>query len=89
MFVNLVMKIEARNIKQRYAGDSVTTTHGKLRQAFGDEAMSRAQASGWHKVFSESRTFVEDEKRSGRPSAKWTGDNTARVRELVRSDRKF
>jgi hypothetical protein len=25
-------------------GDSVTTTYGKLQQAFGDEAMSTAQA---------------------------------------------
>jgi hypothetical protein len=25
-------------------GDSATTTHGKLQQAFGDDAMSRAQA---------------------------------------------
>jgi len=37
---------EARNIAQRYAifsfyvklGDSATTTHGKLQQAFGDDA---------------------------------------------------
>ena len=25
-------------------GDNVTTTHGKIQQAFGDDAMSRAQA---------------------------------------------
>jgi hypothetical protein len=24
-------------------GDNVTTTHGKIQQAFGDDAMSRAQ----------------------------------------------
>jgi len=34
-------------------------------------------------MFSERRTLVEDEQRSGRPSAKGTGDNTARVRELL------
>jgi len=40
----------ARNIAQRYAilfcvklGDSATTAHEKLQQAFGDDAMSRAQ----------------------------------------------
>jgi len=39
----------ARNIAQRYLilfcvklGDSATTTHGKLQQAFGGDAMSRA-----------------------------------------------
>ena len=45
-------------------GDSATTTHGKLQQAFEDDAMSRAQAIHWHKMFSEGRTTVEDEQRS-------------------------
>jgi len=39
---------KARNIAQRYAifpfcvklGDNATTTHGKLQQAFGEDAMS-------------------------------------------------
>jgi len=72
VFVNLVTKMEARNIPQRCAiffcvklGDSATTTHGKLQQAFGDDAMSRAQAFRWHKMYSEGRTIVEDEQRSG------------------------
>jgi hypothetical protein len=42
-------------------GDTVTTTHEKLQQAFGDGAVSRAQAFRWHSMFSEGRTFVEDE----------------------------
>ena len=42
-------------------GDSATTTREKLQQAFGDDAMSRAQAFRWHKMFSEGRTIVEDE----------------------------
>jgi hypothetical protein len=49
-------------------GDNATTTRGKLQQTFGDDAMSRAQAFCWHKMFSEGRTIVEDEQRSGRPS---------------------
>jgi hypothetical protein len=88
------MKMEARNIAQRKVchilcaklADNVTTTHGKLQQAFRDDAISRAQTFRWHKIFSESRTVVEDEQRSRRPSATGTGDNTARVRELVGSD---
>ena len=66
-------------------GDSDTTADGKLQQAFGDVAMSKAQDFRQHKMFSESRTLVEDEQRSGRPSATRAGDKT-RVRELVRSD---
>jgi hypothetical protein len=62
------MEMEARNIAQRYAilfyvklGDNVTTTHEKIQQAFGNDAMSRAQVFRWHKMFSEGRTFVEDD----------------------------
>jgi hypothetical protein len=46
MFVNHVVEVGARNIAQWYAiflrvkpGDNATTTHGKLQQAFGDDAM--------------------------------------------------
>jgi hypothetical protein len=97
MFVNLVMEIEARNIAQRYVchllcvklGESTTTTHGKLQQAFADHALSTAQAFRWSKMFSEGRMLVEDEQRSRLPSAKQTGDNTAQVRKLVQSNRRF
>jgi len=37
-------------------------------------------------MFSEGRILLEDEQRSGWPSATRTGDNTARVREFVQSD---
>jgi hypothetical protein len=69
--------------------DSATTTHRQLQQAFGNDALSRAQDFRWHNVFPEARTLVEDGQRCGRPSAKRTGDNTARLRELVRSDRRL
>jgi len=76
--------MEAQNIAQRYAiffcvkfRDSATTTHGKLQQTFGDDAMSRARAFCWHKMFSKDRTIIEDEQHSGQPSTTWTSDNTA------------
>jgi hypothetical protein len=40
-------------------------------------------------MFSEGRTLLEDEQRNGRPSTIRTSDNTTRVRELVRSDRRL
>ena len=96
VFANLNTKMEARNIAQRYAilfcvklGDSATRTHGKLQQVFGDDAMSRAQTFRCHKTFSQGRTIAEVEQRSGRPSATRTSDSTARVCELVRSDRRL
>ena len=39
----------------------------------------------WHIMFSEGRTIVEYEQRSGRPST----TRTARIRELIRSDRRW
>jgi hypothetical protein len=45
--------------------DRATTTHGKLQQALGDDAMSTAQAFPWHNMFYEGRTIVEDEQHSG------------------------
>jgi GH24 family phage-related lysozyme (muramidase) len=43
--------------------------------------MSRAKAFHWQNMSSEDRTVVEDEQRSRRPSA--------RVREIVRADRRL
>lgn len=94
--MSLVTEMEPHNIAQRYAisfcvklGENATTTYGKLQKAFGEEVMSRAQVFRWHKMFSEGRTNVEDEDRSGRPSTSRTDVNLARVRELVRSDRRL
>jgi transposase len=58
-------------------GGYATTTHGELQQAFGVDAMSKSQAFRWQNRFSEGRTVVKDEQRSGRPSAKLAVDNTA------------
>jgi len=77
MFVNLVMEMEARNIKQRYVchllfvklSESATMTYGKLQQVFGDLAMSTAQAFRWYKIFFEGRILVENEQHSRLPSA--------------------
>jgi hypothetical protein len=58
VFVNLFVEMLARNFEQFYSifcvklGDSDTTTHVKPQQAFGDHAMSRAQAFCWTKMFS-------------------------------------
>jgi len=40
-------------------------------------------------MFSEGRTIVEEEQPSGRPPTTRTSDNTARIREHVRLDRRF
>jgi hypothetical protein len=55
-------------------GDSATT-HGKVQQAFEDNAASRAEAFHWHKMFLKAEPLLKSH--SGQPSATRTGDNTA------------
>lgn len=61
-----VTKMERRNIDQRYAikfcvklGESAKETFDEIVKVFGDEAMSRAQVSRWHKEFKNGRENVE------------------------------
>jgi len=79
--VNLVMKMEARNIAQRYAIffmlNSVTLQPQHMEYFNRPLEMMQCQehkSFRWRKMFSEGRNLVEDEQRSGCPSAKWTGE---------------
>ena len=60
-----------------------------LREAYGDQAMSRACAFKWHRRFRESEEDVEDKPRSGRPSASKTDENVEAVRQAVEGDRRL
>ena len=67
-------------------GESATVTYEKLKRAYGEHSISRAQVFRWHKSFLEGREQVEDEPRVGRPSTSKMEDNVDRVRSLVSSD---
>ena len=60
-----------------------------LKIAFGEEAMCRTQTYEWWKRFKDGRTSVDDDPRSGRPSTSKTDDNIAKVREVIRSNRRL
>jgi len=70
-------------------GESATVTYEKLKRAYGEHFLSRAQVFRWHKSFLEGREQVEDEPRGRRRSTSKTEDNVERVRYLVRSDRRL
>ena len=70
-------------------GMNATETCGKLQEAYGEDALSRAQIFRWFKDFSAGRDSVQDEPRSGRPATSKTDENVERAKSLVRSDRRL
>ena len=66
---------------------TATETLQLLRDAYGDEALSRARVFGWHRRFVLGRVSVEDDTGSGRPSSSRNEDNVVRIRDMIREDR--
>ena len=60
-----------------------------LKIAFREEAMGRTQTYERWKRFKEGRTSIDDDLRSGQPSTSKTDDNVAKVREVIRSNRRL
>ena len=61
-------------------GKTATETLQLLRDAYCDEALSRARVFGWHMRFVLS---MEDDTRSGRPSSSRNEDNVVRIRDMI------
>ena len=59
-------------------------TFEKLKQAYEEHSLFRAQAFRWHKTFLKGREYVEDEHRSGRPSTSKIDENIECVSSRVR-----
>jgi hypothetical protein len=59
-------------------------TFSLLHEAYGENTLSRAAVSEWHKRFSE-----EDDKRPGRPVTMKTDEKVGKVRTLVGTDRRL
>jgi len=84
--------MEERNFEQRCAitfcvklGETGIETFSKLKQAYGEHALSRSRVFKCYKTLSEGRESIKDEPRSGRPTSK-TDNSVEKVRALVRSD---
>ena len=65
-------------------GKTPTETLNLLNQVCGDNAMSRVFK--WHKRFKEGREELEEDPRSGRPSASRNDKNIELLRQKVRGD---
>ena len=60
-----------------------------LKIKFGEEAMCRNQTYELWKRFKGDRSSVDDDPHWGRPSTSKTDDNVAKVREVIRSNRRL
>ena len=59
-----------------------------IKKAFGDDALGQTQTYDWFNRFKNGRTSVDDDERSGRPSTGTTPEDVAKVREVIREDRR-
>jgi len=56
---------------------------------YGDNAMKKTAVYKWVKRFSEGRESVTAEERSGQPATSRTEENIAKVRQIVRENRRL
>ena len=64
-------------------GETGIETFNKLKEAYGEHALSRSQVFKWFKAFSDGRESIKDEPRSRRPSTSKTDNNVEIVGALV------
>ena len=60
-----------------------------LVQVYEDKAMKKTTVYKWVKSFSEGRECVTEEVRSGLPATSRTEENIAKVRHIVRENRRL
>ncbi|XP_035212130.1 protein GVQW3-like [Stegodyphus dumicola] len=63
--------------------------HRQIIEVYGDKAMSRQQVAKWCRSYQAGREHVKNRnmEASGRPSSSRTDFNTARVEEIIQTDR--
>jgi hypothetical protein len=60
-----------------------------VRFAYGDTASKKSAVYEWYHRFKNGQETLEDEPRSGRPSTSRKDENVAKVKTLVRNDRRM
>jgi len=70
-------------------GKTATETYQLLQQAYGEDAMGRTQMFDWFRRFEECRNSVESDPRSGRPSTSRNEEMIAKVRTILRNNRRL
>jgi transposase len=70
-------------------GKTATETFQLIKQAYGDNALSRTWVLEWYARFRDGRENLEDDERSGRPTAVRTPDMMETVRKLISTDHRM
>lgn len=66
-----------------------TECYKLLKEAYGENSLSRARVFQWYKRFSEGRESTEDDQRPGRPVSVSTAQTVTKINEIVREDRRM
>jgi hypothetical protein len=67
-------------------GKTATKTFQLIKQAYGENALSRTRVFEWYARFRDGRENLVDDERSGRPTAVRTPGMIETVRELILTD---
>ena len=70
-------------------GKSATETFAMLNTAYGDVAMKRTARFKCHERFKSGRQSIDDDERSGRPSASTDNPHVDKINTLVRANRRL
>ncbi|GFO02570.1 histone-lysine N-methyltransferase SETMAR [Plakobranchus ocellatus] len=70
-------------------GTKPSEIHKQIAETYGESAMSRSRVYQWCTWFGEGRTSLGDEPKSGRSKTLTNEENTTRVEELIRCDRRM
>jgi hypothetical protein len=60
-----------------------------LRQAYGEDCLSRTQYHKWYQRFKSGRTSIEDDPKSGWPSTSMDDDRVEKVLSVMRQNRRL
>ncbi|KAJ8951899.1 hypothetical protein NQ318_019877 [Aromia moschata] len=67
-------------------GKTFTEAYAMLKEAYGDECLSRTRVFEWFKRFKEGRETTEDDPRPGRLSTSKTDENIGKIGKSIRED---
>ena len=70
-------------------GKTGAETYEMLQAAFGESCLSRSKTFEWYSLLKNGRRSFENDPRPGRPSSSHTEETVARVREIIRADRRL